>query len=146
MATVARRLEDGWGRVRRGFAGALEERPLAIGLASLAVGVLAGVAFPGTRREDELLGETRDDLLAGAREAGRDALDKSKEVARDAARRVKQSVREQELTPEQLAGKARQVAHDAAETLRDAERQVVHGVIGDAPEAAPDWAGGPPRL
>jgi hypothetical protein len=132
---------------RRGLVGAVEKRPLALGLTSLAIGVLAGVAFPATRREDQLLGETRDGLLESAREAGREALDKSKEVARDAVERVKESVREQELTPEQLAEKARQVARDAAETLRDAERQVVHGVVGGAPDTPPpDRIGTPPRL
>ena len=134
-----------------GLGAAIEERPLAVGVAALAIGMLAGVALPATRREDRLLGDARDDLLDSAREAGRDALEKGKEVARSAVERVKESVREQELAPEQLVEKARQVARDAAETLRDAEREVVHGLGGQAPaaplEAEPSpRPGTPPRL
>lgn len=75
-------------RARRGLGKAIEERPLAVGLAALGVGLLAGVALPATRREDELLGETRDDLLASARDAGQDALEKGREMARDAVARL----------------------------------------------------------
>ncbi|HYL04510.1 MAG TPA: hypothetical protein VE075_00615, partial [Thermoanaerobaculia bacterium] len=133
-------------RLLHGLAGAIEERPLAAACTALALGVLAGVALPATRREDRLLGETRDDLLESAREAGREALDVSKEAARDAVERVKESVREQELTPEQLAEKARRLTRDAGATLRDAERQVVQGVAGGAPVAPAERSGTPPRL
>jgi hypothetical protein len=134
------------GRLWHGVAEAIEERPLAVGLAALAVGALAGVALPATRREDRLLGETRDDFLLTAREAGRNALDKSKEAAREAVERVKESAREQEHTPQQLAEKARRLARDAAATLRDAERQVVQSVDGGAPAAPAERTVTPPRL
>jgi len=127
---------------------AIEERPLAAGVAALAIGLLAGVALPATRREDRLLGGARDDVLAGARDAGRDALAKGKEVARGAVERVKESVREQELTPEQLVEKARHVTRDAADTLLDAEREVVQGLGGGTAPAPPGspLPGTPPRL
>jgi hypothetical protein len=134
---------------RRGLAGAIEERPLAVGVAALAIGMLAGVALPATRREDRLLGDARDDLLDSAREAGRDALEMGREVARSTVERVKESVREQELTPEQLVEKARLVTLDAAETLRDAEREVANSLGGGGGAAAPlesPLPGTPPRL
>lgn len=126
----------------------VDERPLAVGAASLAIGLLAGLVLPATRREDELLGDARDELLESARDAGREALDRGREVAATAVERVKESVREQELTPEQLAEKARHVAHDAAATLRDAERQVVDSLGGGAGRdarsaASPGFAAGP---
>ena len=144
----ARRHAGAAAGAHRALGVAIEERPLAVGVAALAIGLLAGVALPATRREDQLLGDARDDLLDSAREAGRDALEQGKEVARSAVERVKESVREQELTPEQLVEKARHVARDAAETLRDAEREVVHGLGGGA-AAAPlgsPLPGTPPRL
>jgi ElaB/YqjD/DUF883 family membrane-anchored ribosome-binding protein len=150
----ARRRSSGAAAGRRGglggLRGAIEERPLAVGVAALAIGLLAGVAMPATRREDELLGDARDELLDSAREAGRDALEKGREVARSAVERVRESVRDQELAPEQLVEKARHVTRDAADTLRDAERQVVHGLGGEVPpapfEAEPPRPGTPPRL
>jgi ElaB/YqjD/DUF883 family membrane-anchored ribosome-binding protein len=139
--------------VRAGLRDLVEERPLVVVAASLAVGLLVGLALPATRREDELLGDARDELLESARDTGREALDRGREVAATAVERVKESVREQELTPEQLAGKARHVARDAAETLRDAERQVVDTLAGGGREApATPWnpaqppTGTPPRL
>ncbi len=147
-ARHARRHTAAAAGARRGLGGAIEERPLAVGVAALALGLLAGVALPATRREDQLLGDARDDLLDSAREAGRDALEQGKEVARSAVERVKESVREQELTPEQLMERARQVARDAADTLRDAEREVVQGLGGGgtaAPLGSP-LPGTPPRL
>jgi hypothetical protein len=130
-------------RALRGLGELLDERPLAVAAASLAVGMLAGLALPATRREDELLGDTRDELLESAREAGQDALEKGKEAAANAVERVKESVREQELTPEQLADKARQVARDAADAVLDAERQVARSLAGEEPAA--EGNGGPPR-
>lgn len=122
---VLRRVRGGARRAGNGLRELVEERPLVVVAASLAVGLLVGLALPATRREDELLGDARDELLESARDAGREALDRGREVAATAVERVKESVREQELTPEQLVEKARHLTHDAATTLRDAERQVV---------------------
>jgi hypothetical protein len=43
-----------------------EDYPLATGGAALAVGIAMGLALPSTRREDELVGQVRDDLLDGS--------------------------------------------------------------------------------
>ena len=140
MATIDRdHGQRSFDRARRRIVGAIRERPLAAGAAALAAGLLAGLVLPATSREDELIGDTRDDLLATAREAGRDALAKGREVALDAVGQVRESVREQELTPEQLAHKARIVARDAAASLRDAEHQVVEALAGggEPPAAEP---------
>jgi hypothetical protein len=138
LPTRRRRAAGEWAheqgkRLRGGFAGLLEERPLLVGAASLALGVLAGLALPSTRREDELLGDARDELLESAREAGKEAIQQGKEAATGAVERVKESVREQELTPEQLAGKARHLARDTADALRDAERQVARSLGAEPP-------------
>jgi ElaB/YqjD/DUF883 family membrane-anchored ribosome-binding protein len=99
-----------------------KDKPLAVAAAAAALGVLAGLLLPGTRREDELLGERRDGLLDSARQAGRDALEQSRQAARGAGRRVRESLREQQLAPDQLAGKVRQVARDAVISVHQAER------------------------
>ncbi|HVR12027.1 MAG TPA: hypothetical protein VMW75_28550 [Thermoanaerobaculia bacterium] len=43
------------GRLRHQLGRLIAERPLAAGLAALALGVLAGVLLPAPRREDRLL-------------------------------------------------------------------------------------------
>jgi ElaB/YqjD/DUF883 family membrane-anchored ribosome-binding protein len=81
----------------------LREQPLVVGLGAMAVGVLAGLLLPATRREDEVLGEVRDRKLDRARSAARETLDKGKQVARTAVESAKQTVKEeaerQQITP-----------------------------------------------
>lgn len=84
-------------QARIGFWQAMEENPLAVGAAALALGVLAGLLLPSTRKEDELLGETRDRLLERARDVGEEALEKGRQVAAAALETAKQEA-ELELT------------------------------------------------
>ena len=63
-----------------------ETNPLVLGAGAMAAGIFLGLMLPATRREDELMGETRDSLLeqAGeivraAKEAALGSLQSSKE-------------------------------------------------------------------
>ena len=87
-------LEAGARRARRRSGEIFGERPMAVGAAAAALGVLAGLALPATRHEDEALGARRDELLANAREAGREALAQSRRAARNTGDQFKESLRE----------------------------------------------------
>lgn len=101
-----------------------EERPLAVGLGFLAIGVIAGMLLPSTRKEDELVGPTRDRLVNRSREVAEDAVDRGKQVARTAYDTAAREAREQGLTPEVLKEKTRAVASQVKEATReDAQRQ-----------------------
>ena len=76
--------ESGGENGRKGLRQLLEEKPLAAGIVGLTLGLLAGLTVPVSRRENELLGTTRDRLLEEARRKGREALDRGKEAAREA--------------------------------------------------------------
>lgn len=76
-------------RLRNDALQTFNDRPLVVGAAGLALGLMAGLLAPRSQREDELLGESRDRLVDTARERGRDVLDKGRrvaEVATDAAK------------------------------------------------------------
>jgi len=92
---VGRKVRSGADQAREGFWDLLENRPLVAGAASLAVGVLVGLAVPATRREDRLMGDKRDDVVRGARDVGRRTLDKTKEVARTAAEAAQDAARDE---------------------------------------------------
>jgi len=89
----------------------IDERPLVVGLVGLAIGALLGALLPATRREDEWMGETRDDLARRARAE----IDKAERVAERAVDTARSEAAQRDLTPEG----ARRAA---ANTVRDAER------------------------
>ena len=106
-------------RAQIGFWQTMEENPLMVGAATLAVGVIAGLAIPSTDKEDELMGETRDRLFEEVKEAGEQALDKGKQVAEAVADKVKEEAQNQGLTPEGVAEKVKNVAKQAAQTAKE---------------------------
>lgn len=106
-------------QARVGFWETMEERPMALGAAALALGVVAGLMIPSTRKEDELMGETRDRLMERAKEVGGEALEKGKQVATVAVDTLKEEAERQDLTPEKLAEKVRTVAKEATNTVKE---------------------------
>jgi gas vesicle protein len=111
-------------RARVGFWQTMEENPLMVGAATLALGVIVGLVLPSTDREDELMGETRDHLLDQAKETGQQMLDKSKHVAEAVADKVKEEARNQGLTAEGVVDKVKNVAKEATNTAKEeAQRQ-----------------------
>ncbi|HZS82505.1 MAG TPA: DUF3618 domain-containing protein [Stellaceae bacterium] len=71
-------------RARDRISELMDEHPLALGALGLLAGAVLGMALPATRVEDEYFGETRERVIGGARELGREALDRAEKVA-DAA-------------------------------------------------------------
>jgi hypothetical protein len=107
-----------------GFWQTLDEQPLVVGAAAIAVGLVAGLLIPGTSREDEMLGEKRDEMWQRAQEKGRDVLQKGKYVAEAAAHTLKTEAQQQGLTPSAIAEKVRTVAHQTVDQVKqDAQRE-----------------------
>lgn len=90
-----------------------QANPLGLGVASIAVGFLAGMALPTSRAEDAKLGELSDELRHQAREVGHEALDRGKQVAQEAAQSASQTVQDRGQEHGQaLADSLRQSAED----------------------------------
>lgn len=83
-------------RARRQAATAANESPLLLALGLLGVGALIGLAIPTSRREDELMGPLRDDLLDQAKHKGEEMVHKVSRIAEVATSEVKQRVGEGE--------------------------------------------------
>ena len=126
------RTVDRYGRrVRRSFFETLEDQPLVLGAIGVAVGAALGAALPATEHEDELMGETRDQLKHGAAREGRRQAEKARDVADAAYGAAKTEADRQGLntetgksTADNLKDKAAKVA-DAAKTA--AEKQASKG-------------------
>jgi hypothetical protein len=102
-----------------GFWQTLDEKPLVVGAAAIAVGLVAGLLIPNTERENEMLGDTRDEMLRRAQHKGREVFVKGKHVAEAAVETLKTEAREQGLTPSDIAEKVRTVGRDTMETARE---------------------------
>jgi gas vesicle protein len=127
---LGERVQRGARKARLGFWQLMEERPLVVGATVLAAGLLIGLSIPATEAEDELLGETRDQLLDRAQEGAREMLDKGKQVAGTVADRAKQVAEEEGLTPEKLAEKVKHVGREAAETAKSEASQAMPQGLG----------------
>lgn len=96
-----------------------DEYPLAVGAGFLALGVLAGMLLPSTRKEDELVGPSRDRLVHRARDVAEDAVERGKHVARTAADTAKAELEAQGLTPEAIKQKSAHVMESAKSAARE---------------------------
>lgn len=78
------RARQGVRHTKRTVIETMNENPLAVGAAALAVGALVGLALPGTDPEDRWMGEQRDHLLDEAKEKAQETVHKVQSVAQEA--------------------------------------------------------------
>lgn len=71
-------------RARSGFEHMLNEQPLVLGAIGVALGAALAAGLPGTRREDELMGDARDQFMDRAQAKGKEQLGKAKRAAKSA--------------------------------------------------------------
>lgn len=120
--TIGRRVESGYRSSAEQLENAMDEYPLAVGIAFAAVGALIGALLPRTRREDELLGEQSDQLVKAGKEKGQALLEHGTVVAKRVAKSTLDEAQKQGLTPaaagqtiSDLAGKVGEIARKAKE-------------------------------
>lgn len=110
------------------FLHVMEEQPLILGALGIAIGAALGAGLPSTRREDELMGKTRDDIVDKATETGQEQLEKAKSIATAAKESAMHEADKEGLTAEG----AKDGLH---ETLAKAQR-ITEVAIGSAREEA----------
>jgi|RhiMetdeSRZDD1v2_1073273.scaffolds.fasta_scaffold83944_4 uncharacterized protein DUF3618 len=74
----------------RSMANFLQEQPLVLAGAGLAIGAALGAMFPATRVENELMGEASDAIKRRAKEVAEEQIEKGKELAGRALDEAKQ--------------------------------------------------------
>jgi ElaB/YqjD/DUF883 family membrane-anchored ribosome-binding protein len=100
------RANEGIHRAERRVEDTFQENPLAIGAIALAVGAAVGLAFPMSRRENELMGSARDQLFEKAEGFVHQAAGRAQEVAQQAVGEAKRVVQE-EIQPSRPSAQQR---------------------------------------
>lgn len=84
--------EDSASRMAQQVNGAIGRNPLVIGAIGIMAGALLAALLPMTRVEQDLFGETRDELWHKAEKAGEEAVERVRGAAADAAARAVDAV------------------------------------------------------
>jgi len=95
---VGEHARETYNRGRQRVIDTTQQHPLEVGLACLALGVVAGLALPTPEKARQLAGPTVDRLRDRTRQAGNELLDKGQRVARAAAAAARDEARAQGLT------------------------------------------------
>lgn len=115
-----------------GLGDMLRRQPLLAGGIGLLVGAAIGAMLPNSGTEDELLGETRKQVVNRVTTLAEQGYQQAKDVAGEALGRVREKLDESGLSPERGAETLGQVARD----LREAVERTAHDVAGQARDAA----------
>jgi len=116
--TVTRPLPDR--RTIQHMRGTAESNPLGLALGGLAVGFVVGTLLPGTRMENERMGEVSDRLMDAARETAQDAVERGKQVAQEAVEHGREAAQEAVgATVDATKESVREQGHELTSTLQD---------------------------
>ncbi|HYD99934.1 MAG TPA: DUF3618 domain-containing protein [Alphaproteobacteria bacterium] len=139
MATRAR---HGAGRMTTTVGRTAREQPFLVGLAGFAAGMVVAMMLPATRRESELLGETRDEVLNRAKEAGREGFERVREVAAGVATTAVEAAREEADRQGLHLSAGKDVVHEVADKVRAVAGAAVSAAREEATAAGGASTGG----
>jgi cell division septum initiation protein DivIVA len=103
VSDLAHRTREQMGHARERASVMVNEQPLLVGALGVALGAAVGAALPETRREDELMGGLRDDLMARGSDKARAYADRATDTAREMLDRgTERAHREVDATAEKV--------------------------------------------
>ncbi|WP_323766146.1 DUF3618 domain-containing protein [Marinovum sp.] len=102
----------------------IEEQPLVAGAIALAVGAALAGALPRTKREDELMGQTRDELFDEAERIFHEEREKAERVAKAAMSEAESIAQEKRDAADDAAPGSKSAVEAAADEMRDAGKRV----------------------
>ena len=123
---AGRSIAEQAGRAQSTIGWLAREQPLVLGAIGLAIGALVGAGLPRTRRENEIMGETSDQLKDSTREQARDRVGQAREAGGRVTDKVRGEAERQGFTTE-----------SAQEAIRDIGEKV-SAVAAAAREGAED--------
>jgi ElaB/YqjD/DUF883 family membrane-anchored ribosome-binding protein len=85
-------------RAKGGFQQMLQENPLAVGAVAVGLGAAVGFSVPETEKENQAMGEARDNLVERGQEKAEEMKPKVRSVAEQAQSAAKEEAQNQDLT------------------------------------------------
>ena len=116
------RLRENYSMGREQVTEAMDEYPLALGAGALALGLIAGVLMPRTRHEDELLGTRADALKHKVKEVAGEVFEPAKETTITSAAAAANQLEEEGLAPDRIVSKIENVARETKDALKESLR------------------------
>jgi ElaB/YqjD/DUF883 family membrane-anchored ribosome-binding protein len=116
-------------RIKTNLEHTAEENPLMLAIGAAVVGLALGMLLPGTRREDEMMGPARDQLVDRAEET----VERAKDAALEAGREVKETVKSEF---EQRKPELKEVVQQAGENVKEQVKESARRVKNEAKDAA----------
>lgn len=133
------RASRGAHHLRETLSDRMEQQPLLIGAAAVAVGAVIGAALPHTRTEDRWVGPTRDQVWHKAKAGSARLRDRTMQAARETRDAAVEAARDEGLAPAQgetLAAKLGRIAGAAASEARSQIEPVLRAGEDAAPVTA----------
>lgn len=128
LSRTGHTLEHQYDRTMERAREAVEEYPLAVGVAFAALGALVGVLLPTTRKEDELMGKKSDALMETVKEKGEELLEKGKAAAGELGDKLAEEASAHGITAEAAGEKLAELAGKTGEVIRKAAEQAGEAV------------------
>jgi hypothetical protein len=108
------RARDYHHRTREGFFHAMQRQPLVLGALGLAAGAALGAMLPPSRQEDELIGDTSDQLKQCAKAGYREGFAKARASVRAASEAARAEAADQGLSREGIESALEAAEHKVA--------------------------------
>lgn len=124
------------GNEGQGVAGWIEDHPLAVGAVTLLIGAAIGLSAPGTRYENQVMGEVSDRSIERAKSVVGDVVSVAKESASQATTAVKQEWSERGPSKEGVKNSVKAAAETVTNEVKDAAKNVVDATKQKAKEEA----------
>jgi gas vesicle protein len=123
-------------RIKTNLEHTAEENPRFVALGAAIVGLALGMLLPGTERENELMGSTRDGLVDRAEKTA----DRVKDAAVEAGRELKETVQSE---IDQHKPEVKQAIQEAGQTVKDQVKESARRVKKEAKDAAKESGNNP---
>jgi len=114
----------------------VEDYPLAVGAVTALIGAAVGLSMPGSRLEDEWMGEQSDHLIQEAKGTVTGAVEVAKETATQAVSSVQEEFQTRTASPEDLRENVKSSVKSAAETVTSEVKEAAKNVADTTKQTA----------